>query len=140
MEYKIKITKGLTENLAAKEIRRKVFMEEQGFNNEFDTADDIAFHAVIYDGKIGVATARLYQDKTGWHIGRVAVLPQYRGRRLGEKIVTELENFAKRHDVLKITLSAQIQAVGFYEKLGYKKLNDLHMDEFCPHMTMEKIL
>lgn len=140
MKYKIKITKGLTQNLAAKDIRRKVFMNEQGFKNEFDSLDDIAFHAVIYDDNNGIATARLYQDENGWHIGRVAVLPQYRRQKLGEEVMLALESHAKRQGISEITLSAQVQAVGFYEKLGYKKLNDLHMDEFCPHITMKKTL
>lgn len=140
MKYKIKITKGLTENLAAKDIRRKVFMNEQGFKNEFDSLDDIAFHAVIYDDNNGIATARLYQDENGWHIGRVAVLPQYRRQKLGKEVMLALESHAKRQGISEITLSAQVQAVGFYEKLGYKKLNDLHMDEFCPHITMKKTL
>ncbi len=140
MKYKIKITKGLTQNLAAKDIRRKVFMNEQGFKNEFDSLDDIAFHAVIYDDNNGIATARLYQDENGWHIGRVAVLPQYRRQKLGEEVMLALESHAKRQGISEITLSAQVQAVGFYEKLGYKKLNDRHMDEFCPHITMKKTL
>lgn len=140
MKYKIKITKGLTQNLAAKDIRRKVFMNEQGFKNEFDSLDDIAFHAVIYDDNNGIATARLYQDENGWHIGRVAVLPQYRRQKLGEEVMLALESHAKRQGISEITLSAQVQAVGFYEKLGYKKLNDLHMDEFCTHITMKKTL
>ena len=29
-------------------------------------------------------------------------------------------------------------AAGFYEKLGYTKTEEYHMDEFCPHVTMRK--
>ena len=37
-------------------IRQKVFMEEQGFENEFDGIDDTAIHIVLYDEKTPVAT------------------------------------------------------------------------------------
>ncbi len=136
--YTEKITKGLNENLAAKDIRTEVFMQEQGFKNEFDDIDTTAFHVVIYDDDKGVATGRLYQDELGWHIGRVAVLSQYRGKSVGAKVITALENHAANNGISVISLSAQQTAVGFYEKLGYENLNDLHYDEHCPHVTMRK--
>lgn len=140
MESKIKIAVGLENLPQAADIRRKVFMEEQGFVNEFDKIDAQAIHAVIFIGENAAATGRLYSDDYGWHIGRVAVLPEHRGKKLGAEIILSLEFYAKQHGVKEITLSAQVQATGFYEKLGYTNLGDLHMDEHCPHVTMKKIL
>lgn len=37
-----------------------------------------------------------------------------------------------------IYLSAQLQAKGFYEKLGYLAYGDEYMDEHCPHIMMKK--
>ncbi|MGN0601154.1 MAG: GNAT family N-acetyltransferase [Oscillospiraceae bacterium] len=136
----IKIAKSLEALPEAKVIRRKVFIEEQGFVNEFDETDRIAYHAVVFSDNEPGATGRLFCDEKGWHIGRVAVLPGFRGCHLGEKVMKALEDLAKRKGVQEITLSAQVQASGFYEKLGYANLGDLHMDEHCPHVTMRKAL
>ena len=38
-------------------IRRKVFMDEQGFVSEFDGTDDAAHHLVLFDGPRAVATS-----------------------------------------------------------------------------------
>ena len=48
--YTIKIAKGLANNADARLIRQQVFVEEQGFVNEFDDIDAKAYHAVIYTG------------------------------------------------------------------------------------------
>ena len=48
-------------------IREKVFMEEQGFCQEFDEIDEIALHGLLYEDETAVATARLYFDeKDNW--------------------------------------------------------------------------
>jgi len=158
MQYSIKITKGLDDNPDAKFIRQKVFVEEQGFIDEFDDMDEKAWHLVLYQNNNPVATGRLfskdaarsqYSQKTANNlneqdgtdqkiIGRVAVMQEYRGRSLGEKIMLELERVAKEKGAKSIELSAQERAIGFYEKLGYKQTGDLYFDEFCPHRLMEK--
>ena len=133
----VKIFKELTTE--AKMIRTKVFMEEQGFQQEFDDVDDRAYHVLIQDGERPVATGRLFtEDGETYLIGRVAVLSAYRGQHLGEHVVTALEQQAKACGAKCITLSAQCRAAGFYEKLGYTKTEEYHMDEFCPHVTMRK--
>ncbi len=136
----VKITYGIDRNPFAKEIRQRVFVNEQGFENEFDEIDEKAWHIVVFLGEIPVATARLYQQNEDFHIGRVAVLKKHRGKKLGETAVLMLEKKAKELGISQISLSAQVTAKGFYEKMGYKSLEDLHYDEFCPHVTMTKLL
>lgn len=135
----VKITYGIDVNPFAKEIRQRVFVNEQGFENEFDEIDEKAWHIVVFLGEIPVATARLYQQNEDFHIGRVAVLKEHRGKKLGETAVLMLEKKAKELGISQISLSAQVTAKGFYEKMGYKSLEDLHYDEFCPHVTMTKL-
>lgn len=38
----------------------------------------------------------------------------------------------------RIELSAQCRVAEFYKKQGYMELNDIHMDEDCPHTWMRK--
>ena len=109
----------------AKTIREKVFMEEQGF----------------MEG-CAVATGRLLPgERSGdFIIGRVAVLPEFRGRNLGAQIMLALEQEARRVGGKRISLSAQCRASGFYQTLGYREIGEAYLDEFCPHILMEKSL
>ncbi len=54
-------------------IRQQVFVEEQGFVNEFDDIDHEAYHAVIYTGGYPIATGRLFDENGEAHIGRICV-------------------------------------------------------------------
>ena len=127
-------------HLDCKMIRERVFMQEQGFQNEFDNIDDTALHIVVYADNKPAATGRLYCESGEWHIGRIAALSEYRGCSLGSMVVTELEKAGTSRGVKFISLSAQCRAAGFYEKLGYAQTDDLHDDEGCPHVTMVKEL
>ena len=68
-------------------IREAVFMKEQGFQNEFDDTDNTCWHLLLtVDGK-AAGCARIFPDKGKmWHVGRVAVLPEYRKLHLGSFI------------------------------------------------------
>ena len=46
----------------AKAIRKAVFVEEQGFHNEFDQTDDASLHIVAYDGDepVGVCLSLIH--------------------------------------------------------------------------------
>ena len=60
----------------AKQIRIAVFMQEQGFTEEFDIIDEVATHFVLFDGPIPVATCRIWLDGDGYHVGRFVELLQ----------------------------------------------------------------
>lgn len=129
-------------SVAAKFIREEVFMKEQGFTVEFDHIDETANCVVIYEDQIPMACCRYFKsDKTGEYvIGRLAVLKEYRGRHLGEQLLETVEAAVKNAGGTKISLSAQVQAEGFYEKQGYLKKGNIYYDEHCEHVHMEKIL
>ena len=83
--YTTRITRTLEENPGARKVRTAVFMEEQGYKNEFDDHDADAVHLCIYDGEEGIATARSYQKPDGvWVLGRVAVLREAPGPPAGQ--------------------------------------------------------
>ncbi|MGN1114212.1 MAG: GNAT family N-acetyltransferase [Oscillospiraceae bacterium] len=140
MAITIKIAKGLENLPQAKIVRKAVFIEEQGFVNEFDSIDKNAVHAVAFSDSKPAATGRLFKDDSGWHIGRIAVLKEFRHLGLGSKIMHALEEYAKNSGVSEITLSAQERAKEFYEKIGYKNMGNPHLDEGCPHITMKRVL
>lgn len=136
MEYKI--FDKLTDD--AKIIREKVFMQEQGFENEFDDIDERSIHVVVYDNAKPIGTGRMYAgDGDGQMIiGRIAVLPEYRNHHLGKGIMEALENKAIADQKSELLLSAQCVARGFYERLGYKTIGEVYLDEHCEHIDMVK--
>ncbi len=124
----------------ARLIRTEVFVEEQGFRNEFDESDGQCLHLVIFSDGTPAAAGRIFPPENGiCVIGRIAVLKNFRGKNFGAEAVRLLEEKARELGAEKTALSAQCRVTGFYEKLGYKASGEVYNDEFCPHIHMEKI-
>ena len=139
--YQMKISHGTSDFSDAALLRTEVFIKEQGFSSEFDDIDDIADHVVLYDNGVPIATGRVFPDKKGSHcftIGRVCVKKVYRGKHLGREILLALEKVAKEKGAEHLQLSAQVQAKGFYETLGFASYGSIYSDEGCPHIAMMK--
>lgn len=121
----------------AKKVRVRVFMEEQGFKNEFDEIDKRAHHVTIYqeDEVIGCARTFIEGNPKEIHIGRIAILKPYRNQGWGRKLVEACESQYKNADFV---LSAQCRIQGFYESMGYEVRGNIYMDEMVPHIEMIK--
>lgn len=126
----------------ARAIRQEVFVEEQGFENEFDEWDEQVPELVLFvDGEPAGTGRILPGEETGVYMaGRIAVRKAYRGLHLGSRILALLEERARAMGGDRMQLSAQCQARGFYEKQGYQASGEIYMDEHCPHVHMEKRL
>lgn len=126
----------------ARYIRETVFLQEQGFEKEYDENDNVAKTIVIYDGDDAVGTCRLYwDDEVGCHhVGRIAVPKQRRGEGLGALIVTEAERVIKELGGKEVFISGQIQVADFYKKLGYTQYGEVYMEENHPHVALKKTL
>ena len=140
------LEKGLSEDSHAREIRTEVFIKEQQFQDEFDEIDLYATHAIKYMNNIPAATGRVFRknqealDDTTYIIGRVAVIKEYRSYHLGSEIINALEDYARKKGAQQIELSAQVRVRKFYEKLGYKGVGDIYLDEHTEHILMIKQL
>jgi len=138
-----KVSEGLNDFSDAMSIRTAVFIEEQGFVNEFDDIDKSATHIVVYEDQAPFATGRAYpspENKGEYIIGRVAVLKGYRGRGAGVFLMKCLEKHLSSAGVKSISLGAQTRAQEFYKKLGYESFGEGFFDEACPHIRMRKNL
>lgn len=124
---------------AARQIRTAVFVDEQGFREEFDTVDHIAYHVVLSQGTTPLGTGRVFNDHGTWHIGRLAVYRAYRKKHHGAQILAALENIAWREGADCVTLNAQARAQEFYRKQGYTAYGDIFLEENCPHIAMKKL-
>ncbi len=94
--------------------------------DEFDEHDgDGTCYIVLLDDGYPIATARFYEkDKETVIIGRVVVLPDYRDQGLGAKVLFEAEEWIRMLGYTKTEVDSRTVAVGFYEKNGYKPIND----------------
>ncbi|MDP2266615.1 MAG: GNAT family N-acetyltransferase [Thiobacillus sp.] len=118
-------------------VRRTVFIEEQGVPEamEWDEHDVTAMHilALTIEGT-PIGCARLLPDG---RMGRMAVLPAWRGYGIGKALLAAARRAAKLrgHSVLK--LSAQTHAAGFYAAAGFEAVGVAYEEAGIPHVAMQ---
>ena len=125
-------------------LRHRVFVEEQGVpvDLEQDELDEAAVHAVARggDGRV-LGTGRMVVGPAGSaRIGRMAVAGHARGSGVGAALLTVLEAAAASAGCHRVTLHAQVQAIGFYHRAGYEQDGDVFDDAGIPHVAMWKAL
>ncbi len=141
MNIKVIVSNDSSARLDAIKVRKTVFVDEQGFNDELDATDEIALHAVAYDGEKVIACGRVFpESENRYHAGRIAVLREYRNKNVGSMIMEALENVAASHGASCVVLSAQRRAYNFYIKLDYEPVGDEYLEEGYPHTFMQKKL
>ncbi len=117
-------------------VREQVFMREQGVPEEleWDGEDAQAIHVIARndDGEV-IGTGRLLRNG---HIGRMAVLADWRGRGVGSALLSALLEEARRLGLKQVFLHAQLQAIGFYARHGFKTHGNVFPDAGIPHRSM----
>lgn len=117
-------------------IRYTVFVEEQGVPTELehDEYDRTAIHllATTQDG-LPVATARMLPDG---HIGRMAVLAEWRHRGVGTALLREMLRMAAAQGQDSVFLHAQCEAEPFYARLGFVAEGEVFKDAGIDHRCM----
>jgi predicted GNAT family N-acyltransferase len=118
-------------------IRFKVFVEEQGVPREIelDEHDAHCVHAVVFDGDQAVGTGRLLPDG---HIGRMAVLKDWRRRGVGALLLKALVERARERGDAEVVLAAQVRAVPFYRAHGFVTEGDEYMEAGIRHQNMRR--
>lgn len=132
----------------ARFVRTRVFMEEQGFKDEFDDVDGMpaTIHVTAYLSDELVGCARTFPDhdhaeESGrWVFGRLAVLPEARKAGLGAALLAESERLARAAGATEMHLHAQCRVTAFYERAGYECYGAEELDEHVPHIWMKKAL
>jgi len=121
-------------------IRYAVFVEEQLVPDELelDEFDPLSVHAIARDATgRAIGTGRLLPDG---HIGRMAVLPEARGRGVGSALLIALMDESRRRGNREAVLNAQTQAMRFYELHGYKADGKEYDDAGIAHIAMRRPL
>jgi predicted GNAT family N-acyltransferase len=120
-------------------IRFAVFVDEQGVPREIelDEMDEKSLHAVAFEDGKPVATGRLLPDG---HIGRMAVLKEWRSRGIGGQILAALMDRARMAGHREVVLSAQVHAAAFYRRHGFVEEGGEYLDAGIPHRQMRRSL
>ena len=71
---------------------------------------------------------------------QMAVINDLQGKGIGRALMQFAENLARDRGYKKITMHARKNAVGFYEKMGYRKKGEEFEEITIPHYVMEKEL
>jgi predicted GNAT family N-acyltransferase len=124
-------------------IRHQVFQLEQGVAAEldFDGLDPAAIHFLAFWAQTPVGTARIrYLESQIVKLERLAVLPAFRCRGIGQRIVEAIAAFLIDSETQVIILHAQAQTIPFYQKLGFATIGDRFWEADIPHIKMQKLL
>jgi GNAT superfamily N-acetyltransferase len=71
---------------------------------------------------------------------QMAVLNDLQGKGIGRAIMHFAENIARDRGYRILSMHARKNAIGFYEKMGYKVTGDEFTEVTIPHYVMEKKL
>jgi predicted GNAT family N-acyltransferase len=119
-----------------KSVREAVFIREQGIpaELEWDGVDEGCRHALALSlqGQ-AIGSGRMLANG---HIGRIAVLPQWRKKKVGTAIMEALLDYARAHDYKEVDVDAQIYAMPFYRSFGFAEQGEQFMDAGLPHIKM----
>jgi predicted GNAT family N-acyltransferase len=116
-------------------IRDEVFVREQAvpIELEWDEFDPVSQHVLAWSGERAIGTGRLLPDG---HIGRMAVLGEWRGRGVGSALLTALMEVARTSGLSRVELNAQLHAMPFYERHGFRAEGEEFLDAGILHRRM----
>jgi len=138
--FVVRILSWCEARVAARRIREPVFVREQGvpLELELDEWDEQSDHALAIsaDGR-AVGTGRLLPDG---HIGRMAVLKDWRGKGAGAALLMTLVEQARKRGHASARLNAQISAAGFYRRYGFYEVGAQFMEAGIAHIAMQREL
>ncbi len=141
MELKVKAFSELSvdELYEILKLRVGVFVVEQKCAyQDIDDVDKEAYHVFYVDDGEIVAYARVLPKGTAFeNVGIGRVIAKKRRCGLGTKVVTAAVNVAKeKFGADKIELGAQVYCKSMYEKVGFRQISDVYLEDGIEHVHM----
>ncbi|TWI12656.1 GNAT family N-acetyltransferase [Aerolutibacter ruishenii] len=121
-------------------VREPVFVTEQGvpLELEWDELDPTCHHVIARDTDgHPIGTGRLTPER---RIGRMAVLPAWRGKGVGDALLAALLDEARKLGWREITLHAQVSAINFYARHGFLPYGPRYDEAGIEHQSMRLLL
>lgn len=126
------------DHLRCLEVRRQVFVEEQGvaLDHEIEFEEESTHFLVLKDQQ-PVATGRFRVVGKDVKFERIATLLKERGQGVGKALIGEMIEVANQyHPNCQFIMNAQVTAKGFYEKLGWQAKGDAFDEAGIAHVQM----
>jgi predicted GNAT family N-acyltransferase len=120
-------------------IRREVFIQEQNVPEEIeiDEFECNSHHFLLTKASLPVACGRMRIKATYIKFERIASLKSHRGMGLGKMLMEKMQEFARlNYPELTPYMHSQLDAVPFYEKLGWTKQGEIFFEAGIPHLVM----
>jgi predicted GNAT family N-acyltransferase len=121
-------------------VRETVFVQEQQvpLEEEWDALDPDCLHVVAraLDGT-AIGTGRLTPEHK---IGRMAVLPEWRGKGVGDALLVALIEQAQERGWREVALNAQVSAIEFYRRHGFQAYGERFWEAGIEHQSMLRAL
>jgi len=134
--FDVRLASWSADRAALEQVRRAVFVIEQRIPEalEWDADDASSLHALALDAHgSAIGCARLLD---AGHIGRVAVLSRWRGQGVGSALLTRLVAAARERGHARVLLNAQVQAMPFYARHGFRPHGAAFEEAGIAHQAM----
>lgn len=120
-------------------IRQAVFIEEQNvpIELEWDGLDAQCTQILALSNDEAAGTARM--TAVG-KIGRMAVLRPWRRQGVGSQLLSTLITVGRDAQLPYVTLDAQVTAIAFYQRFGFRVISQSFIDAGIEHQTMTLML
>lgn len=121
---------------ALRAVRETVFVQEQQVpaEEEWDALDPQCRHVIARDERgTPIGTGRLTPQRK---IGRMAVLREWRGAGVGDAMLHALLRQARASGWDDVSLNAQVSALGFYARHGFRPFGERFMEAGIKHQAM----
>ena len=142
-KFNYKLVTSDKELKGALEVRRQVFVDEQGVSKdiEIDGRDGEALHMVVTDEKNIIGTARiLLFANSQAKIERMAILKPFRGRGIGREIMSFLNEELINRQIKQVFLHAQCSVTAFYRSCGFEEIGHAFWEAGIKHIKMQRQL
>lgn len=138
--YTVRLASWQDDEKAIYRIRETVFVQEQSVDAEieWDGLDAACLQALAEDeNRDAIGTGRLHPSGK---IGRIAVMPSWRGQGVGAAIMECLTEAARQDGLDEVYLHAQTYVVDFYARLGFVPEGEEFDEADIPHRFMRRRL
>lgn len=142
-KFSYKLVTSDVELQEAFEVRRQVFVREQGISEDlvFDGHDREALHMVVKDGERVIGSARVqFLANNHAKLERMAILKRYRRKGIGREMLLFLDAVWKDKQVQQVIIHAQFEVVPFYKLCGFDELGLPFREAGVKHIKMRKRL
>ena len=131
-------------------IRQQVLVPDHDLQKakfENDDDEDLSFHlGAVKDSQLVSVASFYYErnpkfpDQHQYQLRGMATLPQYQRQGLSNELLKMAFPIIKQNFCTLLWCNARVSAIGFYEKAGFKKVNDevFEIEGIGPHVLMCK--